>query len=256
MFATQSGKSYPDFSYLLVSSTSFSSPSAISLFLVHTSTIITELKVMLSLSMSACHDYELTPRTAYTKNSIHPSTASTQDCLSSLHSHHHELTTECSFSFLCASLHDRPPSSSSPWEPRGKVTWSHSHVSESTNQWIESQHPTCHQSTAWKYSSAVAWSRPPKFISKLTQLWSPSSRDHGFQVHLQTHSVTISECLSRFTRSQPPSVSLKTTSKWICKLGRSRPWSVPLSSLDSHFQAHLKLLSSTAYSQSSYTMHR
>jgi hypothetical protein len=61
----------------------------------------------------------LTPSIAYTEYSIHrvqhtPSTASTQDCLSSLHSHDYELTPECNFSFRRASLHDRPPSASSP----------------------------------------------------------------------------------------------------------------------------------------------
>jgi len=61
----------PDFSYPLVSSTSFSSSSPISLFLVHNSNIITEHKVKLSLSISPCHDHELTPSTAYTEYSIH-----------------------------------------------------------------------------------------------------------------------------------------------------------------------------------------
>jgi len=92
----------PDFSYPLVSSTSFSSSSPISLFLIHISTIIAEHKVKSSLSISPWHDHELTP-----------STASTQDCLSSLHSHEYELTPECRFSFRRASLHDRPPSASS-----------------------------------------------------------------------------------------------------------------------------------------------
>jgi len=39
-----------------------------------------------------------------------PSTTSTQDSLSSLHSHDFQLIPECSFSFWRASLHDRPPS--------------------------------------------------------------------------------------------------------------------------------------------------
>jgi len=108
-----------DLSYPLVSSTSFSSSSPISLFLVHNSTIIAEHKVKSSLSISPCHDHELTPSTAYIEYNIHrvqhtPSTASTQDCLSSFHSHDYELTPECSFSFRRASLHDRLPSASSP----------------------------------------------------------------------------------------------------------------------------------------------
>jgi hypothetical protein len=93
----------PDFSNLLVFSTSFSSSSPISLFLINISTIIVEHKVKLSFPISTCHDdHELTP-----------STASTPECLFSLHSHDYELAPECRFSFRHASLHDRPPSTSS-----------------------------------------------------------------------------------------------------------------------------------------------
>jgi len=96
-----------------------------SLFLVHNSTIITEHKVKSSCSISPCHDHELTPCTAYMEYSIHRvqhtpntaytehsmrevqhslSTASTHHCLSSLYSHDHELTPECSYSFQCCCL--------------------------------------------------------------------------------------------------------------------------------------------------------
>jgi len=72
-----------DFSYPLVSSTSFSSSSPISLFLVHNSTIIAEHKVKSSLSSSPCLDHELAPSIAYTDYIIHrvqhtPSTAYTE----------------------------------------------------------------------------------------------------------------------------------------------------------------------------------
>jgi len=60
----------PDFSYPLTSSTLFSSSSPISLFLVHNSTIIAEHRTKSSLSISPCHDHELTPSTAYTEYSI------------------------------------------------------------------------------------------------------------------------------------------------------------------------------------------
>jgi len=60
----------PGFSYPLVSSTSFSSSSPISLFLIHISTIIAEHKVTSSLSISSWHDHESTPSTAYTEYSI------------------------------------------------------------------------------------------------------------------------------------------------------------------------------------------
>jgi hypothetical protein len=109
----------PDIPY---SSTSFASSSTISLFFIPYSTIITKHKVMPSLPISPCHDHELTP-----------STVSTQDCLSSLHAHDYELTSECIFSLQCASLHDRPPSASSPRELKENVAFSNSHVCKSTN---------------------------------------------------------------------------------------------------------------------------
>jgi len=61
----------PDISFPLVLSTSFSSSSAISLYVMHNSTIIAEHKVKSSLSISLCHDHELTPSTAYAEYSIH-----------------------------------------------------------------------------------------------------------------------------------------------------------------------------------------
>jgi len=94
-------------------------------------------KVKPSLFICPCHDHELTPSTAYTMYSIHelqhtPSTASTQDCLFSIHSHDHQLTPECSFSFRHASLYQRLPSASFPSELNCKVTLSHSHHCEQT----------------------------------------------------------------------------------------------------------------------------
>jgi len=59
-----------DFSYPHLFSISFSSSSPISLFLVHNSTIIAEHKVKSSLSISACHDHELTVSKPYTEHCI------------------------------------------------------------------------------------------------------------------------------------------------------------------------------------------
>ena len=46
-----------------------------------------------------------------------------------------------------------------------------------------------------------------QFISKLAQLWPPSSHTHGHQVTLQSRLITISECLPMFTRTRPTSIS-------------------------------------------------
>jgi len=162
-----------------------------------------------------------------------PSTASTQDCLSSVHSHDCELTPECSFSFRRTSLQDRPPSASSAWALKGEVTLSHSHGCELTNWWIESQHRARRPSIAYKYSSSLTSSRPPSA--------SPNSLDHSLQVHLQTRSITA----SKFARSRPPSASLSSldpalqvhlwvhsisASKCISELAWSRPPSTSLMS--------------------------
>jgi hypothetical protein len=127
----------PDSSHLPVSSTSHSSSSLISRLLGHNATIIAGHKVTLSISISPSHDLELTLSTAYTvyqeqrlpstKNSVHqvPGTASTKDCVSSLHTDDKGLTRECSFRILRASLHNRPPSAGFSSERQGIVTLSH-----------------------------------------------------------------------------------------------------------------------------------
>jgi hypothetical protein len=111
-----------------------------------------------SLSLCAMimslHWVQHTPSPTYTKYSIHwvrhsPSTATAQNCLSSLHSHDYELTPECSF--CSASLQDRQPSGSYPFELKCKVTLLQSVICKSTNWSIESQHSVGRPSTASKY---------------------------------------------------------------------------------------------------------
>jgi len=51
-------------------------------------------------------------------------------------------------------------------------------------------------------------------ISEFTQarspIASPTSPNHGLPAHLQTHSIMASKCISEFTRSRPPSASLNS----------------------------------------------
>jgi len=61
----------PDFSYLLVSRTLFSSSSPVSCILIHHSIMIAEHKDMSSLPMSPCDVHEWTPSTAYKEYSIY-----------------------------------------------------------------------------------------------------------------------------------------------------------------------------------------
>jgi len=136
-------------------------------------------KVTSSLSISSCHDQDLTPSAAYTKYSMcrvqrTPSTASTQDWLPSLHSPDYKFTLAWSFSYQRASLHDWPPSASSPWQLKGEVTLSHSHSCDLPNWWRESQYPAHRTSTTSNSSSNYSWSRPPSA--------SPKSPDYSLQV--------------------------------------------------------------------------
>ena len=72
-------------------------------------------------------------------------------------------------------------------------------------------------------------SKPPRSPFRSASL---CSLDHSLRVYLQTHSITTSKYISKFTRS------------W--------PWSVSPSALDRNVPAHLTFLSSTACSQSRY----
>jgi len=209
-----------------------------------------------------------------------PSTAFTQDCLSSIHSDDCELTPEWICSIQRASLHGRLPSASSPWALLGNVTLSHSHGCDLTTRWKESQRPVGCPSTAAQYWSKLALLRPPSAC--------PNLLNYTLQVHLQTSSVTASKWISKLARAEPPGVSptsldyglevhkimdsnciytlaqsrsrsaslhsidhilqvylwihLSAASKFIFKLTRSRPRGVSLCSPHPDFQAHLKLL--------------
>jgi len=101
--------------------------------------------------------------------------------------------------------------------------------------------------TASNCNSKLARSRPPGA--------SPNSLDHGLQVHLQTRSITA----SKFARSWPPKcISLNsldhglqvhlqtrsiTASQCISKLSRSRPPTIFPNTLDYGLQVHLQTCS-------------
>jgi len=144
------------------------------------------------------HRVQHTPSTAYTEYSI-PRTVSL-----TLHSHDHELTPECSFSFQSASLYYPLPSASSPLELKGKVTMSHSHSCESTDWWIESQHPACSLMIACNYSADFAWTLPPTCFSQLACSQPHSSHEHGHQVQYETRSIIACKCISKYALLPPP----------------------------------------------------
>jgi len=119
----------PDFSSLLVFSMSCSYSSPIWLFVIHNSTIITEYKVKSFLStyhvmIMSSPQVQPTLSIAYTGFSIHRvqhtlrspyiEFSITQECLSSFHSHHYELTPECT-SAKCKSV--RKPHANLPDTP-------------------------------------------------------------------------------------------------------------------------------------------
>jgi len=156
--------------------------------------------------VQAYTEYKHTASTSIHRVQYTPSTASTQDCLSSLHSHQSGLTPECIFSFRRASIHDWPPSASSPWEPKWKVSLSHSHSRELTNWWIESQLPACRPSIPSKYSSRTGSITASKFTRSQASSGSPNS----VNLDLQVRTIMASKCISKPARSQSRSASLRS----------------------------------------------
>jgi len=118
----------PHFSYPLRSSISFPSSSSITLSLPEyyhhrKNTKLSQPSLFFPAIINSQHRLQHTP-----------STGSTKDCLSSLHSHDYKLTPDCSFSFQRGALNDWPPSASSPWGLKGEVTLSHFHGCGLTNR--------------------------------------------------------------------------------------------------------------------------
>jgi len=175
-----------DFSYSLIYSSSFSSSSTVTLFLIHNWIIIAEYKVMSSFSISPWHDHELTPSTSIHQAQHTLITAYTEGCSSSLYSHNYKLNHGCSISFRHASLYNWLPSASSPWELKCTVALSHSHHCKA-DWWIESQQLACPPSTASKSLSNLTQLRTPKSTALLSTLRPPSASpnplDHDLGVH-------------------------------------------------------------------------
>jgi len=138
-----------------------------------------------------------------------------------------------------------------------------------THSIIASTFPLSWRPTAHHQTCSIMAS---KCISNLTWLRSPSSHDHGLQVHLQTCSITASKaaqlwppsanlhihspvaykCISKLARSWPPSeyphsvnygfqVRRSVISQWISILPWSESWSVFQSSYDQGSQLYLRI---------------
>ena len=136
------------------------------------------------------------------------------------------------------------------------------------SQWIESQLPS-HMPFNLPHPDSLSPDLPPSDHSprdKLSRFNPPILIDYGLQVHLpahsistsvdlQTRSITCSDRISEFTRSQPSNASPKLldpglqvdiwvhtilVSKCIFKLARSRPARASLSLLTLGLQVHLQ----------------
>jgi len=113
------------------------------------------------------------------------------------------------------SSQDRLASASSPCRLKSNIRLSYSPGCELRISWIESQLQARRPSTAPKSSSTLAQSRPPSAspntqnygfqVLKITDSMciSPHSLDCGLILHLHTHSITASKCISEFSRSRP-----------------------------------------------------
>ena len=151
-----------------------------------------------------------TPSTAYTEYSIHQVQHKPKIvCLSFIPMITSWLLNLASASGVPPNMIDRHQPA---WEVKGKVPLPHSHGCQLTNRWIESQHPAHCLSTATKYSSNHVRSWPPSVSPNLldyslqvcmimaSKCISPSSLNHGLQVHLHPRTITASKCISKLTQ--------------------------------------------------------
>jgi len=170
---------------------------------------------MTSRSIWPCHDEELTLSTAYNQYSIRRvqhtlHTAYTEYCMHHV-LHHHKID--------CLPL---PASLSSLGRPC--CTQFSTFPQLQVNQCIESQLP----------SRLPPKLPPPDWPPPCTP---PISRDRGLQVHLQTHSIMASNCISTLARFQPLSGHDHGLEVHISNLTGSRPPAVIWYSPDVHEQS-------------------
>jgi len=169
---------------------------------------------MSSLSISPCHDHELTPNTAYT-----------QDYFCYLHSHNHKSICECPFSVQCtfrnnwppwAALHESwmvksprfiPPLASLRCE---KNILSSQHAIHrlipstrpNSHGYCLPVHPQLAQVQHWISSITSS-----KYITKLHQLWPPGASPNPPNYSLQVCTIITSRCVYTLTSFWPPIAS-------------------------------------------------
>jgi hypothetical protein len=214
----------PDFSYPLII-TLFSSSSPISHILVRNSTIIAEHNVKSSLSISPCHDHELTPSTAFTEYSIHrvqhtskivclpfvlmitswpPNVARastvppyTIDRHWPARHHRSRVKSPCHIPTVVCVITDEYDLSTQRAVHRLPLSTHPNSLHHGLQVYLQTR-----SITASKCMYTLAWSRHPSA--------SPNSLDHGLQVHLHTHLSTVSKCISKLARSLRSSVYLNS----------------------------------------------
>jgi len=190
----------------------------ISPFLVLNSTITSEHKVKLSLSISPCHNHELTPSTAYTKYSIIPrSTVSPPISLDHSLPVHLQTRSVTALECITEFTRSRPPSACPNSLDHGLQVHVHTRLfmaSKCMSKLAGSRPPSaCPNSLDHglqvhvRTRSIMSSKYIPEFTPSRPSSASPNSLDHSLPVHLHTRSITASKCISQFTPSWPPSAS-------------------------------------------------
>jgi len=143
--------------------------------------------------MCPCHNNKLTPSAAYTERSVHwVPHAPTIVCRP-------YILTMSSWTLNVASASGVPPyrlTATSQFSIRASKVKSPRHIP-----------------TVWSWLTdqlSLAPGAPPIGRDQPPPSTPPILLDHSLQVHLQTCSITVSECISESTRSWPPSASLSS----------------------------------------------
>jgi len=188
-----------------------------SLIVVHNYSIIAEHQVMLSLSISPCHDHQLTPSTEYTKDSIHQvwHTYSMTDTKYNIHQVRHTPSTTYTQYDIHPVRHTLTPTYpmfNIHWVQHRLITNSHP---PSSRCWLDCymqvQFPMC-LATDWPWPASsvrVLKSKPthhiPTVATKQTDEYSLSTH---YVSQWTTCWLTTTKNCSNVTGSWPPIASL------------------------------------------------
>jgi len=217
-----------------------------------------EYNVKSSLSISPCHDHELTLSTAYTDYSIHRVQHTLRTAYNEYSIHPVQHTPSTAYTQYSIHWGEHPPKivylpfilMVKSWLMN--VAWAsgmppytihHSQPGLPESSKVKS---SCHVPTGARWLTDIYSLSTQRAVHRPTPSTHPISLDHGLQVDLQTQSLAASRCIFKLTRSRLPSVSLNFHDYGLQVRTIMASKCISPNSLDYSLQVHLPTRSTAA----------